>query len=156
MAALFPLLKGHEERLLLIAAAGATDFLDGYLARSRGASTRFGELIDPFADRCFVLVALAVLWNDGRLSLVATLVLAARDICVLAAFLATRGMDQFRQFTFGARSAGKVVTVLQLAALAIAYLEPSLILTSVIAVGIASAWSIADYSIVLWRGSARV
>lgn len=154
MAALFPFLEGHEERLLLIAAAGGTDFLDGYLARRRGAASRFGEQIDPFADRCFILVAVIVLWNDGTLSLPATLMLAARDVCVLAAWIATRGVERFRNFTFKARPAGKVVTVLQLAALAIAYLEPDWLMPSVVAVGVASAWSIIDYTIVFWRAGA--
>ena len=50
-AAAFVLLKGRDERLLLIAAAGATDFLDGWIARRRGTATKWGALIDPVADR---------------------------------------------------------------------------------------------------------
>jgi CDP-diacylglycerol--glycerol-3-phosphate 3-phosphatidyltransferase/cardiolipin synthase len=152
MAAVFPFLEGPDERLLLIAAAGATDFLDGYLARSRGTATRIGALIDPFADRCFILVAVFVLWMDGTIDLAATLVLAVRDVAVLGAFLATRGAARFKDITFVARPAGKVVTVLQLAALAIAYLSPAWLLASVLAVGVASVVAIADYARILWRG----
>jgi len=152
MAVVFPFLVGADERLLLIAAAGATDFLDGYLARSRGAATRIGALIDPFSDRCFILVAVFVLWMDGTLTLTYTLILAVRDLCVVGAWLATLGSARLKQFDFIARPAGKVVTVLQLAALAMAYLWPPWLVGFVIAVGAASAVAIADYTRVLVRG----
>ena len=42
LAAAFVLLKGTNARLALIAAAGATDFLDGYLARRRGTTSKWG------------------------------------------------------------------------------------------------------------------
>ena len=152
MAAVFPFLDGADERLLLIAAAGATDFLDGYLARSRGAATRIGALIDPFSDRCFILVAVFVLWMDGTLTLAHTLILAVRDLCVVGAWLATLGSARLKEFGFVARPAGKVVTALQLAALAIAYLWPPWLVGFVIAVGAASAVAIADYTRVILRG----
>src|ERR1035437_8891418 len=51
LAAAFVVLKGTNARLLVIAAAGATDFLDGYLARRGGSASKWGALIDPIADR---------------------------------------------------------------------------------------------------------
>jgi len=68
---------------LIFALAGFTDWLDGYLARSWQQSTRFGEFLDPVADKLMVVVALVLpvalnflgvlyinlegLWPDGRL-----------------------------------------------------------------------------------------
>ena len=152
MALLFPFLTGRDARLVLIAAAGATDFLDGYLARTRGSTSRIGALIDPFADRCFVLVAVCVLWADDLISPVQLLVLAIRDVAVLAAFLWARATGRFPRFRFVARMTGKVVTVLQLAALAVAYLAPAWFGPLVIVVGVASLAAIADYAWALWRG----
>ena len=156
MAALFPFVPGTPARLVLIAAAGVTDFLDGYLARTRGSSTRMGEMIDPFADRCFLLVAVCVLWADDVLSLTQMLVVAVRDISLLAVWIGARATGRLREFRFIARPSGKVLTVLQLATLAIAYIAPQWIMPAVIVVGLASAFAIADYGVALWRTRTRI
>lgn len=152
MAAIFPLLDGGDERLLLVAAAGATDFLDGYLARTRGATSKLGALIDPVSDRCFMLVAVLVLWAEGTLSLPQLLLLALRDICVAAAFFTTRGIVSLKRFSFAARPLGKVVTVLQLATLGIAYLLPHWLDAAAVIIAAISVVAVADYTVALVRG----
>jgi CDP-diacylglycerol--glycerol-3-phosphate 3-phosphatidyltransferase/cardiolipin synthase len=154
MAAAFPFLQGTEERLLLIAAAATTDLLDGYLARSRGGATRLGALIDPIADRCFVLVAVLTLYSDGTLTPLATLILMSRDVAVVGAFIVVRATPGFGAFTFMARPAGKVVTVLQFAALTSAFLLPGWLAAWIGVVAVASAVAIADYASALWQGRA--
>jgi CDP-diacylglycerol--glycerol-3-phosphate 3-phosphatidyltransferase len=44
--------------LLLFLVATATDWLDGYLARTKYGVTAFGKLMDPLADKVLVTVAL--------------------------------------------------------------------------------------------------
>ena len=158
MAALFPFLPGTTARLVLIGAAGVTDFLDGYLARTRGSTTRIGAQIDPFADRCFILVAVCVLWADDVMTLTQMLIVAVRDVVVLGAWMiawiVARATRQVRVFEFGPRPTGKILTVLQLFALAIAYLAPAWLATVVIGVGAVSLLAIADYSSALWRSRA--
>lgn len=151
MAVAFPFLGGIEPRLILIAAAAGTDFLDGYIARSRRETSSLGALIDPVADRCFVLIAVATLWFESTLTLTATLILASRDLAVIPGFLATRLVPSLKRFGFPARPAGKVVTTLQLATLAVAYLMPGLIATFIALVAVASAVAIADYASMVWR-----
>ena len=41
----------------LLAALGATDWVDGYLARKLDQTTRFGMIFDPVTDRLLFLVA---------------------------------------------------------------------------------------------------
>jgi len=155
MAALFVMLSGSEERLLLIAAAGATDFVDGYLARTRGTMSRLGALIDPIADRGFVLAAVLSLLAEHMLHAWQCAVLLSRDIVTGGGFLLSRAVPRFRAVTFRARPAGKVVTVLQLATLALVFLAPRWVESMLVPVGVASAVSIGDYTKVLWQARAR-
>jgi CDP-diacylglycerol--glycerol-3-phosphate 3-phosphatidyltransferase len=41
--------------------AGATDFLDGWLARRWGQESEFGKMLDPIADKAMVAIAMVVL-----------------------------------------------------------------------------------------------
>ena len=47
--------------------AGLTDWLDGYLARSLGQTSRFGQFLDPVADKLMVAVVLVLLVSDDGL-----------------------------------------------------------------------------------------
>ena len=47
--------------------AGLTDLLDGYLARTLAQTSRFGEFLDPVADKLMVAVVLVLLVSDDIL-----------------------------------------------------------------------------------------
>jgi phosphatidylglycerophosphate synthase len=155
MAAVFPFLSSVEARVGVIAVAAASDLLDGYLARSRKETSRLGALIDPIADRCFVMIAVGVLWLEATLTPLATFIMISRDLAVIGAFTVTRFSPRMRRVPFMARPAGKVVTVLQLAILAAAYLAPALVATGIAFVAVASVVAIVDYSIALRRRNAE-
>lgn len=44
--------------LLVLVVSGWTDYFDGYLARRWNQMTRIGQLLDPLADRLYILAAL--------------------------------------------------------------------------------------------------
>ncbi len=46
---------------VILFVAGVTDWLDGYLARKMGMSSRFGAFLDPVADKLIVAVALILI-----------------------------------------------------------------------------------------------
>lgn len=54
------LLIGHHDTsaLIILAASGITDYLDGKIARHYGLVTRLGQLLDPAADRLYILSTL--------------------------------------------------------------------------------------------------
>ena len=52
--------------ILLLMAAGASDYFDGYIARRYDQYTRLGALLDPLADRLYILATLlALVVRDG-------------------------------------------------------------------------------------------
>jgi cardiolipin synthase (CMP-forming) len=50
--------------LIVLAVSGASDWLDGFLARRLDQVTKLGQVLDPAADRLFILVTLiGLLWR---------------------------------------------------------------------------------------------
>lgn len=60
----------------------ATDWLDGYLARSRDEVTDFGKFMDPLADKILVVAALMALIELGSLPSWVALIIVAREFIV--------------------------------------------------------------------------
>jgi len=145
---------GTGERVALIGIASASDFLDGWLARRRKMTTRLGAMLDPVADRCFVLACVAALVIDGALSTGQALVILSRDLATAVGFLVARSVSWLRAAPFQARSLGKVVTALQLATLLAALLLPAVVDGLIVAIALASAASVADYTLALFRARA--
>lgn len=76
--------------VVLLAVAGATDWLDGFLARRWHQTSRVGQMLDPIADRLYILaIVVALAWRDvvpwGLLVL-----LAARDLMLASLVPALR------------------------------------------------------------------
>jgi CDP-diacylglycerol--glycerol-3-phosphate 3-phosphatidyltransferase len=155
LAALFPAVHAHDLRLLILAAAGLTDFLDGWLARRRRQFSPFGALIDPFADRIFVLVAICTLLLEGQVTTLQYFIFILRDIATAGAFVIAKSVASLRSATFKARYSGKLATVLQLVALPAIVVDQRATPWAVGVVGVVSLVSIVDYTIVLWRARVR-
>ena len=71
---------------LLFGLAAVTDWFDGFLARRLGQTSKFGEFLDPIADKLLVSTALiVVLQNDPKLYLaVIAAIVIGREIAVSA------------------------------------------------------------------------
>lgn len=51
--------------LILLTASGITDYLDGKIARHYGLESRIGQLLDPVADRLYIVsTLLGLAWRD--------------------------------------------------------------------------------------------
>lgn len=66
--------------LIILIVSAFTDWLDGFLARRLNQFSRLGELLDPLADRLYVIAALAALYIRDLLPLWLVVVLIFRDV----------------------------------------------------------------------------
>ena len=62
--------------------ASLTDFLDGYIARSRNLVTVFGKFIDPLADKLIVMAALIILNALSMIPIWVTILILSREFIV--------------------------------------------------------------------------
>lgn len=65
--------------LLVLLLAGATDILDGYIARKHGSITIAGQLLDPLADKLMMVAVLFSLIESNRVSWLVAGLLVLRD-----------------------------------------------------------------------------
>ncbi len=155
LALAFILIDGRWERTILIVVAGATDFLDGWLARMGNSSSVAGALIDPFADRVFVLAAVSTYLVSGLLSTPQYLVFLSRDLATAIGFIVARFIPGLGASAFQARLLGKTVTALQLVTLVAVLHSERAIVPLVTLIGILSAVSVVDYTLALSRARTR-
>lgn len=142
-------------RLWIVLAAAVTDMLDGWLARRAGLVSHFGALVDPFADRVFVLVAVSTFVYEGSMTTMQYFIMISRDLMTAIGFLVARSVSWLRPVEFRARPSGKLVTVLQMLTFVTLLRFPTGTDRMVFAVGVASAYSIIDYTWALWRARVR-
>ncbi len=76
--------------LIIVMAGGVTDYLDGKLARWLGQYSRLGELLDPTADRLYILATLIGLSVREIIPWQLTFILVVRDVVLSAGLLALR------------------------------------------------------------------
>ena len=69
--------------ILLLMAAGASDYLDGKIARKFGQFSRLGQLLDPAADRLYIAATLLALVARDGLPLWWALILVGRDVALI-------------------------------------------------------------------------
>ena len=79
--------------LVVLMISGFTDWLDGYLARRLNQMSKLGEILDPVADRLYILAAVIGLLYRDIIPLWVAVLLPARDLFLwcLVPFLRTRG-----------------------------------------------------------------
>ncbi len=92
---LWLVLGPHADGLavLVLVVAGFTDWLDGHLARKWHLRSRLGQMLDPVADRFYILATLLGLAIRDIIPWWLVLVLVARDVVIalLVPVLKTRG-----------------------------------------------------------------
>ena len=121
---------------IVFVVASCTDFLDGYIARSKGLVTNLGKFLDPIADKVLVATAMVLLLSLQPLfalfSVSKTFIYVTVVICVCIILARELIISAFRQIAaangivMAAEKLGKYKTVFQDVALFILLLAVEL------------------------------
>jgi cardiolipin synthase len=86
--------QSDEWAIAVLFTSGFTDWLDGYLARRLKQFSRLGELLDPLADRLYIVAALVALWLREIVPTWVVVVLVGRDVvmAMVLGYLKRRGI----------------------------------------------------------------
>ncbi len=138
--------------------AAVTDLLDGYAARKLGQTSKFGEFLDPVADKLMVAILLVLLvQGDPRITVaLVAVIIIGREITVsaLREWMASIGA----RADVAVRWSGKVKTVLQMFGIAFMVYEHDILgidiynfgyILLLISAGM-TLWSMIDYLRAAW------
>ncbi len=127
-----PQVANNEKSLVaavIFVVISCTDWLDGYLARSRGEVTNFGKFMDPLADKILVTAALLALIELGTLPSWIVLVILSREFIVSG----VRMMAASKGVVIAASWYGKFKTVFQMIAIVLFTVKDSYMVGAVTA-----------------------
>lgn len=117
---------------VVVVVAGATDVLDGYIARTRGQITPVGAMLDPLADKSMMIVVIISLVVSGLIPWYAAALVFIRDVGMIigSAFFHFRGKR-----TVPANTMGKATTVLYYVAILLIVIRADLALSRTFVLG---------------------
>ncbi len=115
--------------------AAITDALDGYAARKLGQTSRFGEFLDPVADKLMVTVVLVlIVQSDPRIVIaLIAMIIIGREITVSALREWMAGLGARQEVKVSV--AGKVKTTLQMFGIAFMVYERDILGIEIYVVG---------------------
>ncbi|KXK59047.1 CDP-diacylglycerol--glycerol-3-phosphate 3-phosphatidyltransferase [Micromonospora rosaria] len=142
---LFLALRADVAAVVVLAIGGTTDWVDGWVARRLGQVSRLGELLDPFADRLYILATLIAFTVREVVPWQFTVALFAREVLLLGS------LAVLRRYGYGPPAVhyvGKTATFLLLAAFPILLVAAAVpgAATAAAAVG----WGLAWWGLVLY------
>jgi len=142
VAVVFPFLRHPAGQLGAVAVAAASDFFDGILARRFGSS-RVGAVLDPVADKLFMVAAFLTVARWGMLHPIEIAGVLTRDAVAVLGFAGTWLLR--RPVALPARAGGKAVTVGQILTLVAAIAGSALVRPLAWATAAIGLYAIWDY-----------
>lgn len=141
---------------IVFAIAGFTDFLDGYVARTRNLVTVYGKLMDPLADKFLVACSLIMLQEIGRVHPVVVMLLICREMGITG----LRALASAEGVIIAASAAGKWKTAFQMVAIGFVIADDHVwglplgkIGTPLLLISVAmSLWSAKEYVVEFFKG----
>jgi cardiolipin synthase len=142
---LFLVVRADVAAIVVLAIGGTSDWVDGWIARRLHQVSRLGELLDPLADRLYILATLLAFTAREVVPWQFTAALLARELLLLGS------LAVLRRYGYGpppVHYVGKTATFLLLAAFPILLLAAAApgIATAAAAIG----WGLAWWGLVLY------
>lgn len=131
--------------IVVLTVGGTSDWVDGWIARRLGQVSRLGELLDPLADRLYILATLVAFTAREVVPWQFTAALLARELLLLGS------LGVLRRHGYGpppVHYVGKTATFLLLAAFPILLLAT--VVPSATAVAGAMGWALAWWGLALY------
>ncbi|MEV1144669.1 CDP-alcohol phosphatidyltransferase family protein [Micromonospora sp. NPDC049799] len=131
--------------IVVLAVGGTTDWVDGWIARRMRQVSRLGELLDPLADRLYILATLIAFTAREVVPWQFTAALLARELLLLGS------LAVLRRYGYGpppVHYVGKTATFLLLAAFPILLLATAVPAAATAAGAIG--WGLAWWGLVLY------
>ena len=108
------LIRGNNMYALgVLVAAGLSDALDGFIARTWGFKTRLGEYLDPIADKLLFVSSFVTLAVLDMIPAWVSIVIVGRDILIGITLLVLMGFIDIGNYHVRPSVLGKTSTVLQ-------------------------------------------
>lgn len=144
--------REYGPALLWMAAIGATDWFDGFLARRFKAQSKLGAILDPIADKVLLAGAFLTLAITGAIPVWLAWLVLGRDAVILGfaiivlAFTKTR--REFPPSLAGKMSTGgQILYVLAVTAVGAGYIPEAIPDLGKWAMAAVTAWSSVDYAL---------
>jgi cardiolipin synthase len=135
--------------ITVLAVAGLTDFLDGYLARKLNQTTKLGKMLDPVADRLYIFATLLALSATGYVPWWLAGLVILRDFLMLVSLpiLASVGYRSLPVHYLGKASTFALLYSFPLLLMGKIFTEAAFIITPI-------AWAFALWGVALywWSG----
>ncbi|MBX7267013.1 CDP-alcohol phosphatidyltransferase family protein [Micromonospora sp. Llam7] len=142
---LFLVVRADVAALVVLAVGGTSDWVDGWIARRLRQVSHLGELLDPLADRLYILATLVAFTARDVVPWQFTAALLAREALLLGS------LAVLRRHGYGpppVHYVGKTATFLLLAAFPVLLLAAAV--PAVAAVAGAVGWALAWWGLVLY------
>ncbi|MBO0734776.1 MAG: CDP-alcohol phosphatidyltransferase family protein [Methylocapsa sp.] len=79
--------EGWKEACVIFIAAGISDAVDGWIAKTFGFSSELGAYLDPLADKALIVSIYVALAIVSVLPVTITIIVVARDVMIIGAFM---------------------------------------------------------------------
>jgi cardiolipin synthase (CMP-forming) len=142
---LFLVVRADVAAVVVLAVGGTSDWVDGWLARRLDQVSRLGELLDPLADRLYILATLLAFTVREVVPWWFTAALLLRELVVAAALA---GLRRYGYVGLPVHYLGKTATFILLFAFPVLLLADSVSSTEEVAGAIG--WGLAWWGLALY------